>query len=352
MIKSNNGYDKLKTVIVGRELELQKRVADITFKVFYKQNLGESIYDSFEDFSLNSEILQERIEDLDGLAKTLEGLGVHVYRPNIVDKVYKIKTPTFETELSSPSNVRDITFVYQNKIIETPINIRNRYFENINLNHIFYKEFNPNNTQWIKSPHQFLTEDSLDLMDWDAKRDFENPPKFYEMAIDGAHFMRINEHECFVNISTYSHYLGYQWVKSFFNDVTFYPIFQLIDNHLDGAFVVLNEGTFLVNPKYPNLRYYLPNKFKNWKFIYSGDTSRKYPKNRSNNLGIQIASERGMDMNVLSTDPKTVIVNEDAVDTIKALESNKFDVIPIQFRHSEAFGGGLHCSTLDLWREE
>ena len=353
MIKSNNGYDKLKSVVVGRELELPKRIADITFKIFYKENLGESIYDYYEDYTIDSKILDERIEDLDNLAKTLEDLDIKVYRPEIVNKVNKIKTPNFETELSSASNVRDLTFVYQNKIIETPILIRNRYFENINMNKIFYSAWSPERgEQWIKSPHQWLLEDTMDLEDWNNKKDFENPPKFYEMAIDAAQFMRINENECFVNISTHSAYKGFLWIKSLFPSVTFYPLYQLIDNHIDGAFVILNEGTFLVNPKYSNLRDYLPEKFKNWNFIFSGDVNSNLTKIKHQNYAKQLASTAGMDMNVLSIDPKTVIVNEDAKDTINALKKNNFNVIPIQFRHSELFGGSLHCSTLDLWREK
>ena len=352
MIKANNGYDTLKSVIVGRELELPKRMADITFKVFYKENLGESIYDYYEDYTINSKILNERIEDLDNLAKTLENLGIKVYRPEVLNKVHKIKTPTFETELSSPSNVRDITFVYQNKIIETPVLIRNRYFENINMNKIFYDVWEPQKgEQWIKSPHQWLLEDTIDLEDWNNPKDFLHSDKFYEMAIDGAQFMRINEKECFVNISTHSAYKGFLWVKSLFPDVTFYPIFQLIDNHIDGAFVILDEGKFLVNPKFHRLKDMIPQKFRNWDFLISGNPDDNRVK-KYQNYAMQLASTAGMDMNVLSINPKTVIVNKDAVETIKVLEKNKFDVVPIQFRHSELFGGGIHCSTLDLWREK
>jgi len=68
-------------------------------------------------------------------------------------------------------------------------------------------------------------------------------------------------------------------------------------------------------------------------------------------LDICLASQAGMDINILSIDENTVVVNKDAVETIKVLEDNSFRVIQIQLRHSESFGGGIHCSTLDLQRE-
>lgn len=40
MIHSNTSFGKLKEVIVGRELNLDKRIVDLTFKYFYKENLG------------------------------------------------------------------------------------------------------------------------------------------------------------------------------------------------------------------------------------------------------------------------------------------------------------------------
>ena len=40
MINSNTTFGKLKQVIVGRELNLTKRLADITFKCFYKEAIG------------------------------------------------------------------------------------------------------------------------------------------------------------------------------------------------------------------------------------------------------------------------------------------------------------------------
>ena len=55
------------------------------------------------------------------MATTLSNLGIKVDRPDRVIGLKKIKTLTYETEASSANNVRDLTLVYNNTIVETPI---------------------------------------------------------------------------------------------------------------------------------------------------------------------------------------------------------------------------------------
>jgi hypothetical protein len=90
---------------------------------------------------------------LDNFAKLLTDLGIKVYRPDEVNSVIKFKTPTFESECTSASNVRDISLIYNNCIIETPTFIRNRYFENMALSKIYKNSFNGGKGgRWIRCP--------------------------------------------------------------------------------------------------------------------------------------------------------------------------------------------------------
>ena len=107
----------------------------------------------------------------------LQSLGIAVYRPDEVTAVKKIRTPTFESEVSSASNVRDLTLVYRDKIVETPTFIRNRYFENMQLYGIFSKMYDDGKGgQWIRAPHTKLTDATIDLADWKDERDFSRCP--------------------------------------------------------------------------------------------------------------------------------------------------------------------------------
>ena len=348
MICSNTSFGKLKTVVVGRELEINQRIVDLTFKLFYKENLKQELYD--EDVSyykISTELLQQRNTELDNLAKTLSMLGVNVRRPERLNRLVKFQTPFFKSECSSASNVRDITLVYGNKIIEMPMTVRNRYFENMLLYNVFNEAYdNGNGGMWIKAPNTYLSNASIDTNDWKLPRDFNNIPSGLQMAIDGAQFIRIGK-DAIVNVSTYNHWLGLNWIKSFFNDVTFH-VMKIADNHIDGALICLRPGTFLVNPLYKDaIDKQLPEKFKSWKQIVP--CIAEYPKVDNN---IALASQEGMDINILSIDQNTVLVNKRSINVIRALEQEKFNVITVELNNCELFGGGIHCSTLDIQRED
>ena len=353
MIHSNTSFGKLKEVIVGRELEISSRIIDITFRLFYKENLKQDVFQFNDDiYKIDVNTLAQRNEELDLLAKTLESFGVKVYRPHKLNKLIKFQTPYFKSECSSASNVRDITLVYNDKLIETPTVVRNRYFENMLLYDIFNCVYdNGNGGQWIKAPNTFLIESTIDLEDWHKDRDFQHIPSNTQMAIDGAQLLRIGK-DVIVNVATYNHKLGLNWLKSFFPDTTFYEI-KIADNHIDGALLCLKPGVFLAHPSYvESIKKQLPSKFKNWKFIVPKLSKQPDIFKMYSDKHIQLASSEGMDINVLSIDENTVCVNKRAVDVIDALEKEHFTVVPIELNNCELFAGGIHCSTLDIVRED
>lgn len=354
MIHSNTSFGKLKEVIVGRELSLESRVADITFKNFYKESLGQEIYEQrFDGYKISKKLIDKRNIDLDNLANILQKLNIIVYRPDTINKVVHFQTPTFRSEMSSASNVRDITLVYNDYIVETPTYVRNRYFENMSLYKVFSKCYdNGYGGKWIKAPATQLLESTIDLDDWKLKRDFSNIPSNFEMAIDGAQFLRIGK-DVIVNVTTYNHYLGFQWVKSFFPETQFHMI-SIADNHIDGAIACLKPGMFLVDPKYKNIKDLLPQKFKTWEFLMPNedDLTKNIDIRGMTDVDIRLASSRGMDINILSIDENTCVVSNRAVCVKNLLERNGFNVISVQLDNGEIFAGGIHCSTLDLIRDD
>lgn len=353
MIHCNTTFGKLREVVVGRELEIPRRMIDMTFKHFFKENLcEEGLYNSrHELYTISEDILVKRIQQLDDLAKTLEDLGVTVYRPDKMTQVHKIKTPTFETEASSANNVRDLTLVYNSTIVETPVCLRSRVFENLAMYKIFEKAFDHGNGgRWIKAPSTHLTDKTYDLRDWREDRDFSNINKNFEMSIDAPNFLTIGR-DVIVNVATDIQFLGYEWVKSLFPESTFHVV-KCADSHIDGELVCLKPGVFLLNPKFACVKDMLPKKFQSWKFIVPEDLTQQLDVSGMTDIDIQLASSRGMDINVLSLDEKRVLVNRRAVGVIKALEQNGFEPILVDLDNGEIFAGGIHCSTLDLVRED
>jgi glycine amidinotransferase len=352
VINSNTSFGKLKEVVVGRELKLTKRISDITFKQFYREALDEKIYESpFEDYHVSMNLIDQRNEELNNLANVLSKLNILVHRPKTLDKIISFSTPSFKSEMSSASNVRDLTLVYQNKIIETPTFVQNRYYENTLLYDTYNSIWNNGlGGQWIKAPHIELTEKTVDLGHWGDTRDYKNIPKNFVMAIDGAQFLRIGR-DCIVNINSYNQYLGFLWVKSLFPNTDFH-ILHVADNHIDGCLICLKPGVFLVNPLYSNIRDLLPKKFKNWKYLYPKDLTQNIDVRGMTNIDIRLASSRGMDVNVLSIDENTVLVNRRAIGVKDILEKNGFNIVEVSLENGEIFAGGIHCSTLDLVRDD
>ena len=56
-------------------------------------------------------------------------------------------------------------------------------------------------------------------------------------------------------------------------------------------------------------------------------------------------------MNVFMLDPKTVCVEEEEKPLMEQLDKLGFEVVPVPFWDVAPFGGGLHCSTVDVYRE-
>lgn len=356
MINSNTSFGKLKSVIVGRELELPKRIADFSFKHFYQENLEHSVYEKIEfedeEYYVSHEALIKRNEQLDHLAIVLEGLDIKVHRPDKLTKVIPVMTPDFKSELSSASNVRDLTLVYKDKIIETPTYVQNRYFENTSMYSIFNRAFDGGRGgQWIRPPFNSIVEEKIDLSNWKEKRDYENfDRERYTMAIDGAQYLRIGK-DVIVNINSYNHCLGHEWLKSFFPESNFHMI-NVADNHIDGVIVCLAPGYFLVNPKFKHIVDMMPDKFKNWNYLIPRDDFNYEKEEGMTNLDIHLASSRGMDINILSVDEKNVLINKRANSVAEILDQYHFNITQIELDNCEVFGGGIHCSTLDLLRDD
>ena len=58
-----------------------------------------------------------------------------------------------------------------------------------------------------------------------------------------------------------------------------------------------------------------------------------------------------LSMNILVLDPKTVCVEKSEVYQAEQLSKLGMEVIEVDFRDVYPFGGGLHCSTTDVYRE-
>lgn len=348
-------YGKLKKVIVGVDNFENTRLVDKTLKLFFKDNLHDYyLNDYFSQYEISDKIIKERQEDLNNLALTLEKNNIEVIRPNKCEKIKPVKTPDFKSILYSNSNVRDLSICIQDMIICSYSSVRCRFFENQLLYDILLEEIK-NGKKVITPPLPTVSLSKIDMEDW---REFDNFNKKlydgYEILFDCANCIKVTDNDIIMNVTNKNSYNGYKWLESILPlNIKLHPI-TLCDNHIDGTLLPIREGVFIANTCYlkKDIKHYLPNKFKNWKIIESND--KKYDKKIFDKDMLdapQLASWEGIDMNILSISDDTIVCQDTLDYCLDELYKNNFNIIPIKFRHGTLFGGGIHCSTLDLERE-
>jgi glycine amidinotransferase len=175
-----------------------------------------------------------------------------------------------------------------------------------------------------------------------------------EPLFDAADISRVGK-DIFVQKSMTTNDAGIAWIKKTFPELRVHPChfpYDLYPSHIDCTFVPLrpptsgSDGLVLINPERPPLasesKIWLEN---GWKFINA-------PKPAQSDRPSFSQSSAWLSMNILSLSTKCVVAEENETELHRLLESYGFDVITVPFRHVYEFGGGLHCATWDIKRND
>jgi glycine amidinotransferase len=367
VVNSYDEWSQLEEVIVGTNTGFNGFHLDSTFIYFFwdniKQYLKDSNYFKIENnmfdrpiIKIEEEILYELEEDLDEFTKALELLGVVVRRPNVIlDSNQNIATPFWNSNLMPPLNIRDNSIILGNTIVETAPHIRSRIYENDFIKHL-YNEYFSQGANWICMPHPTLSlpiepnflESNLTKDEREIFRDDKNSKRTNlanEIIFDGAQCIRLGK-DVLVNVSCKSHELAFTWlVKCFSDKFNFHKLENISDSHLDSILLPLKPGLWLLRST--EYLKFLPKKFRNWDYIippgFEIDNASDYYKK------LNLAS-RYIDMNILSVNENTLIINSLYPKLMELMYQKGFSVIPVRHRHGRMFGGGFHCVTLDIRR--
>lgn len=353
-----NSYDEwssLKEVIVGSPENYQTLEFDLSFKAFFHDIAYPSFFRKSLHQIIKKRYLEELKEDVEEFVNTLVRLGITVHRPIPINRQIPITTPYWNSITLPALNIRDQVIVIGDEIVETPPQVRSRYFENDSLKPVFYS-FLQAGSKWVVMPRPILTDHSIDLsyirdqaptgFDGIYHQETSEFDIGLEMMIDGAQFVRFGK-DILVNIANKNHELGLLWFQQQFgNKFVFHKVYQIADNHIDSIILPLRPGTLLVrSPKYLDL---LPEKFKKWDVIYLPEANNdNFPSYEDDVL---ILTSKYIDLNVLSIDENRIVVNSQFPQLIRLLEKKYFTVIPVQHRHRRIFAGGFHCFTIDIVR--
>jgi len=369
MIKSYDEWSKLKRVIIGRAENYKKFDCDESFILFFLENIYQMLSVDERTSIANSDtvpqkyidvsqrILAELMEDLEEFCDVVKKFGVSVVRPSAIadDQARHIATPNWDSFPTPALNVRDQAIIFGETIVETAPHVRARLFENDHLQDIFYDEFEAG-ANWVCMPRPTLRDGVLDGSFYDhvgidyrkflTDRELNNHNLNVEMVIDGAQFIRFGE-DIIVNLANENHSQAFKWIsRNFGNEFNFHLIDRMADNHIDSILLPLRPGLILIrDPKYIE---FLPDFLKKWDFIVAPEPQEDSVLS-SDSETIHLASKY-VDINLLSLDEETVVVNKLYPELIKTLEGYGFNVLPVRHRHRRVFSGGFHCFSLDLER--
>jgi N-dimethylarginine dimethylaminohydrolase len=167
-------------------------------------------------------------------------------------------------------------------------------------------------------------------------------PRDKELIMDAANVCRLNDSWLFLESCSGTRTAG-QWLAEQFPNINIYGCNFYSGVHIDSTIVPLREGVALINADRikPDQ---LPEPLHNWTLIWVEDVVAQdfyqYP-----------YASKWIGINALSINDHTVIMDSAQTDLRRRLEQIGFTVIPHHMRHARTLGGGLHCVTLDTWRE-
>ena len=302
MISSRNEWSPLKKIVVGSATDANWPVRDPVFSKEAEKTTWKET--PVPRGPVSQRIIEETNEDLDRLVTTLMSLGVEVVRPDPLN---------FQTHDGLYNYCpRDRLLVHGSTVIDTAMMYPCRDME-------------------LQCYHDIL--DDVEVI---------HMPRGQGLVLDAANVCRLGDQMLFLE-SASGNRAAYEWLCAQFPDVTIELCNFYAGVHIDSTIVPLREGLVMLNASRVNFDN-VPRVFDGWHKIWVNDVVAqdfyKYP-----------YASKWIAMNMLVVDPHTVICDQNQIELIKTLESYRFNVIPLELRHSRTLGGGFHCVTLDLHRE-
>ena len=384
VVNSWNEWDPLKRVILGRPEGTQVHAPEPGYRHDYpKHGFPLGSYGRFPQ-----KMVDEANEQMDYFEKVMKENGATVDRvvphPALMD-VRAFSTPDWtQLNFRGCNNPRDLFLPVGNEIMEATCCIRSRWYEYLCLRPIFERYFKEDSEfLWTAAPKPRLTDESYeknyfynfdDVWTKEEKLERHKEWKYHltekEPLWDAADASRCGK-DIFWQASCVTNRSGMDWLKRYFGakDIRIHPIMfcptedwvtgesdlalYLFPWHIDYLLIALRPGLFIVNPDDPIITEEAKKLFKmnDWELVEAARPTHHY-KDTVNVFGHATEGPSlSTSMNTFSLGPDKVCVEAHETAYIKQLEGLGFDVIPIPYDRVNPFGGLLHCTTLDVYRE-
>lgn len=338
-ISSHNEWSKLRSIVVGTATNANWPSMDPTFAINWQTTLFKEV--PHPKGPVDKKVIEEANEDLDELVKVLKSSGIEVFRPNDNNYSAQVGNTKWFSDQMYGYCPRDTHLVIGENVIEAPMSYRSRQMEADVLSDIRQSAI-ANGANWVAAPRPMLPVGTHYLTGDNKVVLLENEPIF-----DAANCLRLNKDILYLKSCT-GNIKGADWLQRFLgND---YKIHVLDDvyayAHIDSTIAPIREGLVVLNRSRIKLEN-MPQIFadQKWDIIWFDDPVPipfyKYP-----------YASAWIGMNLLMIDSKTAIVDKNQTHLIRDLEKYNIEVWPLELRHSRTLGGGFHCVTLDLHRED
>jgi len=303
-IQSSNEYSRLRSVIVGSAHHANWPTSDPAFREMEKTTRWKAT--PVPSGPVEDSIIDQTEEELEQLCNILVHYGVQVHRPWTIDFQW--------TDGMYNYCPRDRLLIIDDKIIDCNMRF-------------------PCRQQEIKA-YGYLPDENF------IKIDDPN------VVFDAANVLRLNDDLLYL-VSDSGNRAGATWLAKQFPGKRIHMLDNIYQGvHIDSTITSLNEHTVVLNGGRINGEN-LPKLFNDYDIIWINEKDihpmgfYKYP-----------YASKWMALNMFSIDRNTVIVDRDQHTIIRKLEKRNFTVIPSKLTHARTLGGGFHCCTLDLWRED
>lgn len=306
MISSFNEWDTLRSIVVGDATHANWPVLDPVFRAEAEHTLWKET--PLPAGPVPQWIIDEANQDLQTLADTLTAHGVEVVRPTPLN--FQVHDGLYNY---CP---RDRLIVHGSTIIDPAMMYPCRDME-------------------LQCYHDIV----------DQAEHYHFMPRNEGMVLDAANVLRLGPDRMLFLESASGNRAAYDWLCRTLPDVDIELCNFYAGVHIDSTIVALNADQFVVNgSRLDQNRKNLPRHLKGKEIFFVNEVVAQgfyqYP-----------YASKWIALNMLSIDPRTVIVDAKQQAMIQALEQGMgMTVIPLELRHSRTLGGGFHCVTLDLVR--
>ena len=378
-LNSHNEWDPLRAVVVGTVEGFSPGLEIPEARPGVLEAALELVKQAYPQWYLD-----EVAEDLESLCEIFRRARVNVLRPKWSETSSRFDTPNWSAAGFDIYNVRDLHIVFGNTLIASAPSSRFRLFETYALQNLFYENFFEDGFKWVSAPlpklkGEYIHEIARPRSELESVEDHLHQRLSHglsetfhylddhEVIFDAANIIRLGQDVLFL-VSSTGNRKAVKWLANILgSDYRVHVTHAYRSSHLDSTVLPLRPGVVLLNGARVN-EVTCPEVFQGWDKLYFTEVtplpetevefhqSVRVPiYQKLQGMGVTSSlnhiSSPWAGLNVMSIDPKTVLVHDRQTEMIKALEAKKFTVVPLRMRHCYTMLGGLHCTTLDVVRD-